>query len=77
LKEWVSRYDAIVHLAALNRHNDPDEIYNTNLRLVKDLIRAMENAGITPHVLFSSSTQEEFDNTYGKLKKQGRDLFIV
>ena len=26
LADWVSKCDAIVHLAALNRHNDPNEI---------------------------------------------------
>jgi len=76
LKAWVSRCDAIVHLAALNRHHDPGEIYRTNLGLVSDLIQAMESAGVTPHVLFSSSTQEDFDNPYGKSKKEGRELFL-
>ena len=74
LEEWVSKCDAIVHLAALNRHNDPDVIYNTNISLVKQLISALENTNTHPHVLFSSSTQEERDNIYGKSKKEGRHL---
>ena len=74
LNEFVSQCDAIVHLAAVNRHNDSNVIYNTNIRLVKQLISACEATNSTPHVLFSSSTQEERDNLYGKSKKEGRKL---
>ena len=76
LQEFVSKCDVIVHLAAMNRHNDPDEIYKTNIELVKKLIQAMGKTSSTPHVIFSSSTQEERDNPYGKSKREGRELFI-
>ena len=75
LDRWVKQCDVIVHLAALNRHNDPDVIYKTNLGLVNQLIDAMQRTQSTPHVLFSSSTQEERDNLYGRSKKEGRLLF--
>lgn len=75
LQAFVSRCDAIVHLAALNRHNDPEVIYLTNIRLVKQLIAACEATQSKPYILFSSSTQEERDNHYGKSKKAGRHLF--
>lgn len=75
LKGFVRQCDAIVHLAAMNRHNDPQVIYETNIRLVKQLIKACEDTSSTPHILFSSSTQEERDNSYGKSKKEGRKLF--
>jgi len=74
LNEFVRQCDAIVHLAAMNRHNDPQVIYETNIRLVKQLINACEATQSTPHILFSSSTQEERDNLYGKSKKEGRQL---
>ena len=72
LQNWVKQCDAIVHLAAMNRHGDPQVIYDTNIHLVKTLIDALEKTGSKPHVLFSSSTQEEKDNLYGKSKKDGR-----
>jgi len=75
LNKFVSQCDAIVHLAAMNRHNDPEVIYNTNLGLVKKLISACKSTNSTPHIIFSSSTQEENDNLYGKSKKEGRKLF--
>ena len=58
----------------MNRHPDPQVIYETNVRLVKQLIAAMEAENVTPHVLFSSSTQEERNNPYGDSKKEGRRL---
>jgi UDP-2-acetamido-2,6-beta-L-arabino-hexul-4-ose reductase len=75
LKEFVTNCDAIVHLAAMNRHGDPQVIYDTNIRLVKLLIHALEETANRPHILFSSSTQEDRENLYGKSKHDGRLLF--
>ncbi|WP_426063462.1 NAD-dependent epimerase/dehydratase family protein [Flavobacterium sp. DSP2-3-1] len=76
LNGFVSQCDVIVHLAAMNRHNDPQVIYDTNLGLVKKLTNALSATKSKAHVLFSSSTQEERDNLYGKSKKEGRELMI-
>jgi UDP-2-acetamido-2,6-beta-L-arabino-hexul-4-ose reductase len=76
LKSWVTKCDVIVHLAAMNRHEDQVVIYNTNINLVKKLINALELSHKTPHILFSSSLQENRDNSYGNSKKEGRELFI-
>ncbi|MBL7905275.1 MAG: NAD-dependent epimerase/dehydratase family protein [Bacteroidales bacterium] len=74
LSAFVSGCDVIVHLAAMNRHPDPEVIYNTNTGLVRKLITALEDSGSKAHVIFSSSTQEELDNLYGKSKKEGREM---
>jgi len=74
LKEFVTRCDVIVHLAALNRHKDPDSIYNTNIDLIRRLIAACESTNSKPHILFSSSTQEERDNVFGQSKRAGREM---
>jgi UDP-2-acetamido-2,6-beta-L-arabino-hexul-4-ose reductase len=76
LNEFVSQCDVIVHLAAMNRHNDPQVIYDTNLGLVQKLVKSLAETNSKSHVLFSSSTQEERDNLYGKSKKEGRELMI-
>jgi UDP-2-acetamido-2,6-beta-L-arabino-hexul-4-ose reductase len=75
LREFVSECDTIVHLAAINRHNDPHLLYDTNLKLVSQLLEALELTGNKPHILFSSSTQETRDNLYGKSKYDCRILF--
>lgn len=74
LEEFIGRCDVVVHLAAMNRHNDQQVIYDTNLGLVKQLIEACKATRSKAHILFSSSTQEERDNLYGKSKKEGRQL---
>jgi UDP-2-acetamido-2,6-beta-L-arabino-hexul-4-ose reductase len=75
LRKFVKQCDVIVHLAAMNRHNDPEILYQTNIELVEMLIKAMNEEDVAPHIIFSSSTQEERDNNYGRSKKAGRELF--
>jgi UDP-2-acetamido-2,6-beta-L-arabino-hexul-4-ose reductase len=77
LQHFVSQCDVIVHLAAMNRHEDASVIYTTNLTLVDTLIAACIKENATPHILFSSSSQEEKDNLYGKSKKEGKEKFIA
>ncbi len=74
LEQFVSQCDVVIHLAALNRHNEPQNIYDTNMLLVKKLIMALEKTGAKPHILFASSIQEERDNLFGKSKREGREL---
>jgi UDP-2-acetamido-2,6-beta-L-arabino-hexul-4-ose reductase len=74
LEQFVSQCDVIVHLAAMNRHNDPQVIFDTNIELAQKLVDALESTKSRAHVIFSSSTQEERDNEYGKSKKIGREL---
>ena len=74
LNEFVAQCDIIVHLAAMNRHNEPQVIYDTNIELVLKLIQSLVNTGSKAHVLFSSSTQEGRENLYGISKKEGREM---
>lgn len=74
LVKFVQQCDVIVHLAALNRHHDPEVIYKTNILLVQKLIQALEISKTKPHVIFSSSLQEEKNNVYGRSKKEGREI---
>ena len=74
LDNFTGQCDVIVHLAAMNRHGVPKVIYDTNIRLVKQLIESLEENKSSAMVIFSSSTQEERDNPYGESKKEGRQL---
>ena len=74
LEQFVKKCDVIVHLAAMNRHGDPQVIYDTNIRLVRQLIEAMQSTERNPHVIMASSTQEERDNPYGRSNKEGREM---
>lgn len=74
LQKFVNACDVIVHIAAMNRHDDQQVIYDTNVGLVEKLINACEATNSIPKIIFSSSTQEEKDNLYGKSKRDGRQL---
>ena len=74
LDNFVRKCDVIVHLAALNRHESSSVIYDTNIRLVSTLINSFERTKSTPHVIISSSSQEQENNLYGKSKKISRLL---
>ena len=58
LDAFVSQCDVIVHLAAMNRHESQDVIYETNVNLVQKLVASLERTNSKPHILLSSSSQE-------------------
>jgi UDP-2-acetamido-2,6-beta-L-arabino-hexul-4-ose reductase len=72
---FVSKCDAIVHLAGLNRHSKEEVIYNTNIGLAEKLIESFERTGFTGQLIFSSSIQENRNNTFGNSKKIAKELF--
>jgi len=76
LDAFVSQCDVIIHLAAMNRHEDPQVIYNTNILLVQGLVASLDRTKSKAHIIMSSSSQEEKENLYGKSKKDGRKLFL-
>lgn len=76
LTDFVNSCSVIFHLAAVNRHEDDQILYEINVELVKKLLSACADAVVKPHILFSSSTQEALDNAYGQSKRAGNNLFI-
>ncbi len=74
LELFVEKCDVIIHLAAVNRHENANFIHDTNIDLVEKLINALRQTKSKAHVIFSSSTQEDKDNLYGKSKATCRDL---
>jgi len=74
LNQFVTDCNVIVHLAALNRHEKSQFIYDINIGLVEKLINACIESNSKPHIIFSSSTQIEKDNLYGKSKLIGGEI---
>lgn len=72
LDQFVNSCDVIVHLAGMNRHNDPQVVYDTNVSLANKLVNSLKRTCSKPQIIFSSSSQEERDNLYGKSKKDAR-----
>lgn len=76
MDSFIEQCDVIVHLAAMNRHEDDQIIYDTNIMLAQKLAEGLERTKSTAHVLFSSSTQEESDNQYGNSKRKAREILM-
>jgi UDP-2-acetamido-2,6-beta-L-arabino-hexul-4-ose reductase len=76
LDNFTKQCDVIVHLAAMNRHGEEGVIFKTNVELTQKLISSIKRTKSNPHVLISSSTQENRDNEYGRSKKKARELLV-
>ncbi len=74
LKMIVADHDVIVHLAAINRHDNPDDLFRTNISLVELLIQSIVESKSNPYLIFSSSLQEDSSNPYGSSKRKGQEL---
>ena len=74
LHSFVKQCDVIVHLAAMMRSPIGGMVYETNMRLVHQLINACDSEDVTPSILFASSIQEDNGSEYGRCKKDGREL---
>ena len=75
LDHFVNQCDVIVHLAAVNRHESIEKLYDINVSLTQTIIESLNRTGAKPHIIIASSTQEEKDNLYGASKKAARKLF--
>ncbi len=76
LDEKVKKSSVIVHLAGLNRHEEPSVIYDSNMDLSQEIVNSIKRVGFKGKLIFSSSIQESQNNSYGKSKKDSRTLFI-
>ena len=63
----------IFHLAGVNRPDRVEEYEKGNHLFTKKLCTILEEANQTPVVVFSSSTQVELDNPYGKSKLRAEE----
>lgn len=71
--DFAQNADVIVHLAGVNRH-EPQVVFQKNIELMEKLLDYVDAAGKKPYILFSSSTQIERDNEYGRGKKRAMEL---
>jgi len=54
LAQFVAQCDVIVHLAAVNRHESEQVLYDTNVALTQKLITALKKTESKAHVLLST-----------------------
>lgn len=64
---------AVIHLAGMNR-GDEHEVAAANVEIAQRLADHCRSNSVTPHVVYSSSTQIDGDSRYGKSKKQASEI---
>jgi UDP-2-acetamido-2,6-beta-L-arabino-hexul-4-ose reductase len=74
LVQFVSECDIIIHLAAINRHDNDEFIYNENISFANKIVDALNHTIFKPHIIFSSSIQENNETPYGQSKKLAREI---
>ena len=77
LKAYCMDCDFVVHLAGVNRPQNPSEFYEGNKGFTETLCSYLKAANNTCPILISSSIQAERDNDYGKSKKEGEDALLA
>lgn len=70
LRWAVREADAVVHLAGVNRPQDPSEFATGNADFTETLCKMLASVGRAIPVAFASSIQAELDNPYGISKRQ-------
>ena len=74
MDHFLGQCDVVIHLAAVCRSPNPEDVYSVNMLLCTKILESLDRVGNKPHLLISSSIQEEDATPYGKSKKEGRQL---
>ncbi len=72
-KEYCASADFVFHLAGVNRPEREEDYMEGNAGLTERLLNALREAGNTPPVMLSSSTQAALDNPYGESKRRAEE----
>lgn len=73
LEAFVSKCDVVVHSAGVNR-GEPTEVESVNAQLAEQLVEACESANVAPRIVFTSTTQRDADNPYGRGKLRAEEI---
>ena len=74
LDEALRHSDCIVHLAGVNRPEDPDDFDKGNAGSIKEICDELKRYGKAPKIVLSSSIQAELDNPYGISKRRAENI---
>jgi UDP-2-acetamido-2,6-beta-L-arabino-hexul-4-ose reductase len=74
LNFFLNNSEVIFHLAGVNRPKDITEFSEVNYGLTKNIVSVLKKSGKRPQIIFTSSIQAEFDNPYGKSKREAESV---
>lgn len=77
LDAHLDQADFVFHLAGINRPQTEEEFFVGNVDLTRYLCERLAHRTEPPPVLFSSSTQAELDNPYGRSKRLAEEVLIA
>ena len=70
----LQQVDCIIHLAGVNRPEDPKEFETGNAGSLKEICSKLQEVGRAPKIILSSSIQAELDNPYGVSKRRAEEV---
>ena len=73
LDRYLAECDFVMHLAGVNRPQDPSEYTTGNAVFTEDILDKLVERGAKTPFLLSSSIQAELDNPYGISKRAAED----
>ena len=76
LESKITQADAIFHLAGENRPIDEREFERCNYQLTKRICKIIEKVNKKIPIIFSSSTQADENNLYGKSKLAAENVLL-
>ena len=68
LDRFVEQSDVIVHLAGVNRAENPEDVRSGNIELAQALVDAMVRTGTSCDVIYANSTKAADPGPYGESK---------
>jgi len=74
LQHLVHQADFVFHLAGVNRSSDSTDFQTGNVDLTNTMLCVLEKEQRKIPLVFTSSTQAQLDNTYGRSKRSAEDL---
>lgn len=77
LVEAVRDVDVVVHLAGVNRPQDPADFVNGNIGSTQTLVDTLAAIGSKASVIYASSTQAVLENPYGASKRESEDVLFA
>ena len=77
LQDAVAKADAVIHLAGVNRPQDPAEFASGNAGFTQQLCALLAESGRKLPLAFSSSIQAERDNPYGSSKNSAERAVLA
>jgi UDP-2-acetamido-2,6-beta-L-arabino-hexul-4-ose reductase len=71
----ISNCDIIFHMAEQNS-GDVNELYKNNTNSAIKLTNKLNEYGVNPKIIYTSSIHQNIDNLYGKWRRDNIDMFL-